>query len=576
MKPKPPELHGNAATANGHAIAPKERRTGENVLEERFSRLRMAGAAGDANHHRPDSTPAAPKHEHEHQRSEGDDRRPKVSIQTSPKFPKPPSPTYTPGRENGSAIQPPRSLRSSEYPNSRPGRAPSEGAGSFYDSDQNSDSSATARHRRRRKSINPPREKEISARRLYDYLQQYNILLIDVRSREEYDAGHIFANAGMCVEPTALRSNMSAEELQDALVLSPEEEQDFFYRRDEFDLVVYYDQSTISVGSSDPRVKSRNPAMRYLQEALYDYNQEKPLQWAPILLLGGLDAWIDLMGNQALQTSTTAQRIRGPRRIARRPVASGSSRIDIQKRRRREYNPLKPEEEQKWRERARSESMVLDSQPLPIVEDNRSESPETTGFYEDFQRRYPDVSAIEQQTMKTAEHAQAAREPPRIPHYPTPPIPSQPYAPTVPSRPPPAVARPSYSGVSERVVSQSTPAKRQLAPYIPPKLKRLPRTGLHNFSVTCYMNATIQCLSASLPMTAFFLDGEFHKYLQKDNWKGSKGLMPELYSILLRNLWQSNDVDTIRPTNFRVHLPFSFPSPSFPFPPPHHPHPCQC
>ena len=77
-------------------------------------------------------------------------------------------------------------------------------------------------------------------------------------------------------------------------------------------------------------------------------------------------------------------------------------------------------------------------------------------------------------------------------------------------------------------------------------------TGLHNFSVTCYMNATIQCLSATIPMTAFFIDGQYQKSLQRDNWKGSKGIMPEYYNILLRNLWQSNEVDIIRPTNFRV------------------------
>jgi len=77
----------------------------------------------------------------------------------------------------------------------------------------------------------------------------------------------------------------------------------------------------------------------------------------------------------------------------------------------------------------------------------------------------------------------------------------------------------------------------------------LPRTGLMNFGSTCYMNSTIQALSATTPLSILFLSDEFKRAVQR-NWKGSKGVMPELYSNLIRSLWKG-DVASIKPTTFR-------------------------
>ncbi|EOD47328.1 Ubiquitin c-terminal [Neofusicoccum parvum] len=51
------------------------------------------------------------------------------------------------------------------------------------------------------------------------------------------------------------------------------------------------------------------------------------------------------------------------------------------------------------------------------------------------------------------------------------------------------------------------------------------------------MNATIQCLNATLPLTRIYRDGSFVKYIQKQNWRGSGGLMSENYATLIQNLW---------------------------------------
>lgn len=491
----------------------------------------------------------------------------RVNTSTSKELPKPPSPTYTPTRttQANTGYQPIRSTRSSIT--SVPERPPSASSTASIASQtlmrnnaakhlsQHSEASERSSRpaRDRRKSIHRPRETEINAKKLFDYLQTFHVLLIDVRNRTEYDAGHIFTSTGICIEPTALRPDMSAEELQEALVLSPEEEQLFFDRRDQFDLVVYYDQSS---SADEPAL--HNPAMQHLNEALYDYNQEKPLKYPPVLLNGGLDAWIDLMGNQSLQLSTTAQRTRSSRPLTRRPPPiKAASRLEVQRRRHREYNPLDPEEERKWRERARSESIILDSQPSAEGEHGREQAAAALEGVDGFDQRYPDVSAIERRSDSRTQQRVPEPQRPPIPNYPVPPVPTpreSQSAPAIPARPPPAVPRPSYSGVSERLPSQSnaTTKPSQLMPYIPPRMKKIPRVGLFNFGATCYMNATIQCLSATIDLTSYLFDQPYEKSLQKENWKGSKGILTQLYCTLLRNMWESRDVDTIRPSNFRV------------------------
>jgi len=417
-----------------------------------------------------------------------------------------------------------------------------------------------------------PLEIEMTAEKLHDYLRMHEVLLIDVRSREDYDTGHIFYRTSMCIEPEAIRSGMSADQLQEALIVSPDEEIALFNSRDRFDLVVYYDQSTQSTRFLGDHLET---PLKYLYDALYEYNQDKPLQYPPILLKGGLDAWTELVGTGGLVTSNTAAIARGsaPRathQISRKPLITRDSRLRVQKKRHRDYNPLDAEEEEKWRERARSESAALDQQPPAELfeHEGMAHIEPYLQTYQDFHNRFPDVTSLEHgnqvprsqipnypmapvSTYNQPELPHRAPPPPPPPPYTSPPQIPPPPVPAHPSRPPPIMQRPSYAGVNDRPSSQVIAPKTQLSSYVSPTLKRLPKTGLYNFGATCYMNATIQALSGTIPLTAFFLDGTYQKHVQKDNWKGSKGIMPEYFTILLRNLWQPNGVDTIRPTNFK-------------------------
>ena len=499
-----------------------------------------------------------------------------VDTTVTTTLPKQPSPAYTPTSASQDRVrfQPPRSLRNSHQPlNERPLSTGSNASSVRPSSRGSTHQSHAGEHegqtfpsqvvRRRRRSVHQPQETDLSAEKLYDYLSKFDVLLVDVRPRSEFDSGHIFHRSIICVEPAALREHMSAEALQEALVLSPEHEQTLFDQRNQFDLVVYYDQSSDISDWGPHRQRSPNRGLQYINDALLDFNQEKPLQWPPIILNGGLDAWVDLMGPQTLAISSTTSRPRPHDTFQRRPAAELTTQLDIRRRRHREYNPLDREEEQKWRERARSASVMLDQRPQVETfeaHENVDDGTISTTGYADFAHRFPDVATVEEQHRWSA-----ARDGSHVPQYPIPQPPStSPLVPTthiahqlasppaIPARPPPAVPRRTYSGVGDRLPQTSAPARPpKLAEYVAPRFRRLPLTGLHNFGVTCYMNATIQCLSATVPLTAFFLESNLKDKLQRENWKGSKGILGELYYILLRNLWEATDADTIRPSNFR-------------------------
>ena len=63
------------------------------------------------------------------------------------------------------------------------------------------------------------------------------------------------------------------------------------------------------------------------------------------------------------------------------------------------------------------------------------------------------------------------------------------------------------------------------------------------------MNATIQCLLATIPLSQFFLADQWRHLIQK-NWKGSNGILPGIFANLIRSLWKDDD-RPIRPSSLR-------------------------
>ena len=470
---------------------------------------------------------------------------PKIPLQSdqAPSFPAAPKPAYDPSRTSQSAVT----------------RKPiaTNGVASTYESKPS--------EKEKTMSADLSKGPFITADELFDRMKKLNVLVIDVRPREVFDEGHIHAKSVICVEPVILRSGVSAEEIEDRLIVSPPQEVSMFADRNEYDMVVYYDQRTTSDRflTGPPFEGDEAYPLRLLHDALYEFNYYKPLRRPPLFLLGGVNAWIDVMGTHSLAESHTAAQLgstrsrtpvrRPGRPLGRVPMASSNSAIEVRKRRMREHHPLSAEEERKWLERTKNEeiespgfqSMQSDSE-TDSRRQSTEEPPSPLVFtYEDFLRRFPDIAQGQQSMI-------AARAPQPPPHRT--PLPSMP---TIPSRPAPAVPRPSYSGVSDREPTQAVPAFRSPASHPPlytsrpiTRYLKLPRTGLINFGVTCYMNATIQCLAATIPLSQFFLDDKWDGFAQRTNWKGSKGNMLNAFSNLLRSLWSGQFV-AVRPSSLR-------------------------
>lgn len=552
VQPKPQGLHGRALHQSTASLS------GVNDLAARFANLRGAAPPIDTSSVRSSQDLSvkmpSPADYQSTSRPLGPRGMPVSSLNTqfAASLPKEPSPTYSPARNisNPASIPPPRSTPRSM--NGTGGRSNSLAASSASSHAPNANGvpgsyfpapPISREPTGRSRSISKTVEFEIEAEKLYDYIRMYSVLIIDVRNREEFDSGHVYVRSIMCIEPDSLRDGYSAEQLQESLVISPDEEVAMFERRNDYDVVVYYDNST---KNTDFLTKSdRNEtetALKRLFDTLQEFNLDKPLKRPPVFLRGGLDAWIDIVGPQALKMSSTSALVASgqtrARALHRSPAASHVARLNLQRRRRREYVPMDAEEEQKWLEEARKGRAVVEQ---PDAEADQEEPP--SPFYrttEEFLRRYPEVET-EQSMMYPLSR------PPSGSSYVPPAIPP------APSRPAPSVPRVSYSGVHERQVA---PQSRNSQPPVylsQPRFTnvRMHRTGLLNFGVTCYMNSVVQCLSGHLLLSDLYLSQRYQRDLQRDNWKGTKGILPEAYATLLSNLFKG-DVSCVRPSTFRV------------------------
>mmetsp|Transcript_15523 Transcript_15523/g.48578 ORF Transcript_15523/g.48578 Transcript_15523/m.48578 type:complete len:1140 (-) Transcript_15523:33-3452(-) len=81
----------------------------------------------------------------------------------------------------------------------------------------------------------------------------------------------------------------------------------------------------------------------------------------------------------------------------------------------------------------------------------------------------------------------------------------------------------------------------------PPGLseKRLARRGicgLHNLGNTCYLNASLQCLSNTVPLSDYVLQGGMRSGVNRQNPIGTKGQLSDAYASLVSRLWAGSSV----------------------------------
>ncbi|KAK0239282.1 ubiquitin carboxyl-terminal hydrolase 4 [Armillaria nabsnona] len=490
------------------------------------------------------------------------------------------------------------------------------------------------------------------------------LLLIDVRDRADFQREHIKRDAVICIEPTILRrKSINATSLMEALIISPPSEVSLFANREKFDYVVLYDWNSTSFGPLDS-------PLSVLVQTIYEREFTRMLKHAPIILVGGLEAWKKEFGEAEVtkgdgevvkpsppstSTETFALATPTPQPSAKNPFANGTipsalssssggansteqhqvwtparSRADTNPSNNyiREHRPTysldqaynhvrspaevtypsrpQPSEgpSQLVRRPALSRPAPSSSPPSTRIPDSFASppmSPSISGFngipptngmppvsYPNFPRHIspaspqpflPDIASPPQASINSSlsrrrsdyiDQTQEAlaglhgsqRGPIDYPDLAT----TRPLI-----RPPPAAASSALERQDNRprisrqqsfssptnILTPQTGAIVQ-SPSLPAHTNSLSywsdvqigMSGLKNLGNTCYMNAPIQCLSATVPFARFFTDGRWKHDINKYNKLGTNGKLSGAFAKVLYDMW-GQDLPYLTPMDFR-------------------------
>ncbi|KAG0169485.1 ubiquitin-specific protease doa4 [Apophysomyces sp. BC1015] len=426
-----------------------------------------------------------------------------------------------------------------------------------------------------------------------------SVLLLDVRPREMFSRGCIKHKWLVQIEPLVLRrdGSVSSHKIQEALVLNPEAEQQTFAKRNQFDVVVCYDQNSRSI-------QQANEPLRNLKAAIYELEFSTTLSRIPMMLAGGFDAWKAAIGDHGVYQflpdkdekmggDGERKKDHGVRHWLRDVVGKGAHLSDLKpvvvhhtlydyfnhKQGEGDMQSMsQPSEARPPLQGIFSHSLtppVSTAEPvqpvagyihMPVPEPFHPETPTEASIA----AKYPDVQPNSSKTGGGGLHRRNTfidnpfhgftatsnnlYSVPPVPAKPTRPLP---LPPQVASVKPPIPAKPAGLSVPISPPSPGTDDGR-LAPVSNSSFSQLGgvmigTTGLKNLGNTCFMNSIIQCLSGTTPLARYFISGMFKQHINKNNPLGTGGVLAEGFADLLRVMWSAN-YSSISPVAFREAL----------------------
>jgi ubiquitin carboxyl-terminal hydrolase 8 len=481
VQPKPQALHGNSIKPAADRALPD--------LAARFAKLRDPQESRNISSSTPLSRPTGP-------RAMPLQNRVPLSVNSSlPAMPKIPDAIYSPARGTvtSEAANLPSSTPRGMFSRTKSGisvpstssRTSMESAIRTYNGEQfaaahtygESQVSSTSK-------VHVPKGSVITVKELVRCMQNgsanIKILLIDVRDRQLFDEGHIMSQSTICLDPTILsRRDISAEEIVDSMILAPISEKHALEQRDKFDLVVFYDQESESVPqriTDDPQ----ETIIYNIQQALVHYGYPKQLSHTPKLLVGGLDAWVDEMGEQSLQTSETQT-------VIKHADSTSAS----------------------TRKRLRNRALKQDEVNIFEAMIGRDEEGdfEYARSRDDFMRRFPSLREPESMVSSGQDSSSLQTSDSGGEEF------LRDITPMPPVRPKPSVARTRYSGLESADEHPVPGGFAKMATVANPGAQ-VEATGLINPGTWCYANTAVQVLLVS----PGFVD-EFKNEDWPTNWR---------------------------------------------------------
>lgn len=422
------------------------------------------------------------------------------------------------------------------------------------------------------------------------FLEGYSsksILLIDYRTRKEFNYNHINFSEIVNIEPDWVNSLLgSLKEAHDILdqtlearleMLLPSEQYKRFLKRFTYDLVVVYNLrygpgiedrfmslKNLLINGDSNGIAVQCPIQKLIDIITYKnkYISSK-LKRHPCILAGGVKAWYDMFGEKYIMKTNTPQ-------ILARPEASlsrGGSESSIPRR-----NNNKTPEEAINPERSSSPYLKNFGEYLSTAKStntpiSNSFSPSTLMAATTSNINSNTSSSIQNSTnLRSSSLGSSFIDSEKLNSSPP-----QQQKPKLVTSSPRRESNSSVSNLSQSFTNSLSSSKSSSTNEIPftsknnNTIKFLEQytTGLTNLGNSCYMNCILQCLAATPQLTKFFFPNisssslpsssslqSYRQHINVNNKLGSKGILTTNFVNLLMNMF-TNVGKYFTPTSFK-------------------------